>query len=150
MDFKSIMDYVQALFSFFIAPLFGTVLLGMLWKRATPAGGFWGLFAGTLSSIGMWAWVKIDHSALRYVALSPDARDMAENMYRALWSCLVCFVVTFLISLVTKPKSDADLNGLVYGVTVIPKENYVSFWHRPWFWAAVVGVAFVAVNILFW
>ena len=40
------MDYVQALFSFFIAPLFGTVLLGMLWKRATPAGGFWGLLRG--------------------------------------------------------------------------------------------------------
>ncbi len=52
MEFASIMDYVQALFSFFIAPLFGTVLLGMLWKRATPAGGFWGLLAGTLSSIG--------------------------------------------------------------------------------------------------
>ena len=48
MQFSSIMDYVQALFSFFIAPLFGTVLLGMLWKRATPAGGFWGLLAGTL------------------------------------------------------------------------------------------------------
>ena len=48
MRFGSIMDYVQALFSFFIAPLFGTVLLGMLWKRATPAGGFWGLLLGTL------------------------------------------------------------------------------------------------------
>ena len=48
MQFRSIMDYVQALFSFFIAPLFGTVLLGMLWKRATPAGGFWGLLAGTV------------------------------------------------------------------------------------------------------
>src|SRR3974377_2151274 len=46
MDFKSIMDYVQALFSFFIAPLFATVILGMLWPRATPAGGFWGLLAG--------------------------------------------------------------------------------------------------------
>ena len=44
----SIMDYVQALFSFFIAPLFGTVILGMLWKRATKAGGFWGLLAGTV------------------------------------------------------------------------------------------------------
>src|SRR6202171_4475228 len=41
MSAQSIMDYVQALFSFFIAPLFGTVILGMLWKRATPAGGFW-------------------------------------------------------------------------------------------------------------
>src|SRR5574340_895890 len=114
MQFLSIMDYVQALFSFFIAPLFGTVILGMLWKRASPAGGFWGLLAGTLSSIGMWAWVKIDPSALRYVALSPDAKDMAENMYRALWSWLVCVIVTVVVSLVTRPKSAGELEGLVY------------------------------------
>src|SRR6266705_6393832 len=86
MHAASIMDYVQALFSFFIAPLFGTVILGMLWKRATGPAGFWGLLAGTLSSISMWAWVKVDPAALRYVALSANARDMAENMYRALGS----------------------------------------------------------------
>jgi solute:Na+ symporter, SSS family len=150
MDFKSIMDYVQALFSFFIAPLFGTVLLGMLWKRASPAGGFWGLLAGTASSIGMWAWVKVDPAALRYVALSPYARDMAENMYRALWSCLVCALVTVLVSLATKPKPDAELKGLVYGVTDIPSEAYVSAIQRPWFWATVVGAIFVVLNIIFW
>ena len=150
MDFKSIMDYVQALFSFFIAPLFGTVLLGMLWKRASPAGGFWGLLAGTGSSVGMWAWVKMDPTAIRYVALSPYARDMAENMYRALWSCLICAFVTVVVSLVTKPKSDAELKGLVYGVTDIPSESYVSTLHRPWFWACAVGIIFMALNIVFW
>jgi SSS family solute:Na+ symporter len=149
-DFKSIMDYVQALFSFFIAPLFATVLLGMLWKRATPAGGFWGLLAGTGSSVGMWAWVKMDPSAIRYVALSPYARDMAENMYRALWSCMVCALVTVAVSLVTKPKPDSELRGLVYGVTEIPSEGYVSTLRRPWFWAAVVGVIFVVLNVVFW
>src|SRR5204862_5761653 len=102
MSFASIMDYVQALFSFFIAPLFGTVLLGMLWKRASPAGGFWGLAAGTASSIGMWASVKMDHTAIQYVALSPYAKDMAENMFRALWSGIICVIVTVVISLVTK------------------------------------------------
>src|SRR6195952_101034 len=61
---NSIMDYVQALFSFFIAPLFGTVILGMLWKRGTKAGGFWGLLAGTASSIIMFAWVQTDGTAL--------------------------------------------------------------------------------------
>ena len=150
MDFKSIMDYVQALFSFFIAPLFGTVLLGMLWKRASPAGGFWGLLCGTGSSVGMWAWVKMDPAAIRYVALSPYARDMAENMYRALWSCLVCGLVTVAVSLVTKPKPDSELKGLVYGVTDIPSESYVSVWHRPWFWAVIVAAGFVVLNILFW
>src|SRR5229473_496241 len=150
MSFASIMDYVQALFSFFIAPLFGTVILGMLWKRATGPGGFWGLLAGTLSSIGMWAWVKLDPSALRYVALSPNARDMAENMYRALWSWIVCVVVTIVVSYITKAKSDAELSGLVYGVTAIPHESAVPIYHRPAFWASVVAVFFVAVNILFW
>jgi solute:Na+ symporter, SSS family len=150
MDFKSIMDYVQALFSFFIAPLFGTVILGMLWKRATAAGGFWGLLSGTASSVGMWAWVKMDPSALRYVALSPYARDMAENMYRALWSALICVIVTVAVSLVTKPKPDAELKGLVYGVTEIPSEGQVSMLHRPWFWATVVGAIFIVLNIIFW
>jgi len=150
MDFKSIMDYVQALFSFFIAPLFATVLIGMLWKRASPAGGFWGLLAGTASSVGMWAWVKVDPAALRYVALSPYARDMAENMYRALWSCLICALVTVGVSLLTKPKPLAELTGLVYGATEIPSESYVSTLHRPWFWAVVVGAGFVILNLFFW
>jgi SSS family solute:Na+ symporter len=150
MDFKSIMDYVQALFSFFIAPLFGTVILGMLWKRATSQGGFWGLLAGTLSSIGMWAWVKVDPAALRYVALSPHARDMAENMYRALWSWVICVLATVVVSMLTAPKPESELKGLVYGVTEIPSEGDVSVFQRPWFWASVVGASLVAVNILFW
>ena len=150
MQFLSIMDYVQALFSFFIAPLFGTVLLGMLWKRATPAGGFWGLLAGTLSSIGMWAWVKMDPHALGYVALSTHARDMAENMYRALWSWIICVLVTVLVSMATRPKPVAELVGLVYGVTEIPSEDQVAIYHRPVFWAVVVAIVFVVLNIIFW
>ncbi|MGC1838045.1 MAG: sodium:solute symporter family protein [Candidatus Acidiferrales bacterium] len=150
MQFLSIMDYVQALFSFFIAPLFGTVILGMLWKRATAAGGFWGLLAGTLSSVGMWAWVKLDPAALAYVALSSHARDMAENMYRALWSWIVCVLVTVIVSLLTRPKPVSELQGLVYGVTDIPSEAEVPMYRRPAFWAVVVGIVFVVLNILFW
>jgi len=150
MQFLSIMDYVQALFSFFIAPLFGTVLLGMLWKRATPAGGFWGLLTGTLSSIAMWAWVKLDPSALAYIALSDKAKDMAENMYRALWSWIVCVAVTVAVSCMTKSKPEKELVGLVYGCTQIPSEGHLAFYQRPAFWAAVVGVVFVIFNILVW
>jgi solute:Na+ symporter, SSS family len=150
MQFLSIMDYVQALFSFFIAPLFGTVLLGMLWKRATGPGGFWGLLVGTVSSIGMWAWVKLDPSALRYIALSPYAKDMAENMYRALWSWIICVVVTVIVSMATRPKSDAELRGLVYGATDIPSEAHLPLYKRPIFWAVIVALVFAVLNIIFW
>jgi SSS family solute:Na+ symporter len=150
MGFASIMDYVQALFSFFIAPLFGTVLLGMMWKRASPAGGFWGLASGTAASIGMWAWVKLDPTALRYVALSPNAKDMAENMFRALWSWLLCLVVTVVVSLLTRPKPESELTNLVFGCTVLPSEGHLPLWQRPIFWAGVVAAAFIALNIIFW
>lgn len=146
----SIMDYVQALFSFFIAPLFGTVILGMLWKRATKEGGFWGLLCGTASSIGMWAWVQRDPGALKYIALSPNAKPMAENLYRALWCWLVCVIVTVLVSLVTKAKTDEELNGLVYGATVIPHDGSTTVWQKPIFWAVVVGTVFFILNLLFW
>jgi SSS family solute:Na+ symporter len=150
MQFASIMDYVQALFSFFIAPLFGTVVLGMLWKRATGAGGFWGLLCGTASSIGMWTWVKLDPTALRYVALSPDAKGLAQDMFQALWSFLVCVTVTVLVSYATKPKPDAELTGLVMGLTDIPSVGDLPFYEKPVFWACVVGVVFVVLNIIFW
>src|SRR6202045_1729775 len=150
MQFASIMDYVQALFSFFIAPLFGTVILGMLWKRATGAGGFWGLLCGTLSSIGMWAWVKLDPTALRYVALSPHAKALAQDMYQALWSFIVCVTVTVVVSLATQPRPDAELTGLVYGLTEIPSVGDVPLYEKPLFWAGVVTVVFLVLNIVFW
>ncbi len=150
MQFASIMDYVQALFSFFIAPLFGTVVLGMLWKRASSAGGFWGLLSGTLCSISMWTWVKLDPAALRYVALSPHAKGLAQDMYQALWSFITCVVVTVVVSLATKPVPEAELNGLVYGLTEVPAIGDVPLYQKPLFWAALVAVVFVVLNIIFW
>jgi solute:Na+ symporter, SSS family len=150
MQFASIMDYVQALFSFFIAPLFGTVVLGMLWKRATGLGGFLGLLSGTLSSIGMWAWVKVDPSALRYVALSVHAKALAQDMFQALWSFVVCVIVTVVVSMATKPKPDSELDGLVYGLTKVPKVGNVPVYQKPLFWAGVVTVFFFVLNIYFW
>jgi solute:Na+ symporter, SSS family len=150
MQFKSIMDYVQALFSFFVAPLFGTVLIGIMWKRATAAGGFWGLVAGTLSSVGMWALVKIDPSKLAWIALSPQAKDMSENMYRALWCWIICVIVTVAVSLFTKPKPEAELEGLVYGCTRLPSEGDLPVWKRPIFYAAISLTLFVVLQIIFW
>jgi SSS family solute:Na+ symporter len=150
MGAAGIMDYVQALFSFFISPLLGVVLVGMLWPRATKSGGFWGLLLGTLTSVGLWAWVKMDPSALRYVALSPDARDMAENMYRALWSVIVSMGVNVIVSMFTKPKTMAELEGVVMGATKLPIEEPVPFYKNEWFWTVLAGVLFLALNIFFW
>ncbi|MGC2160957.1 MAG: sodium:solute symporter family protein [Silvibacterium sp.] len=146
----SIMDYVQSLFSFFIAPLFGTVILGMLWKRATKAGGFWGLLCGTSTAVGLWIWVRIDPHALRYVAMSPDAKAMAQDLYRALWSWLVCVIVTIIVSYATKPRPVAELDGLVYGVSPLPVEHDDHWYQKPIVWAGLIAAVFVILNIIFW
>jgi SSS family solute:Na+ symporter len=146
----SIMDYVQALFSFFIAPLFGTVVLGMLWKRATRQGGFWGLLVGTASSISMFAYtLRGGSTALSRIALSADAKPMAETLYRALWSWLICVFVTVVVSYMTEPTPEAQLAGLVYGATPIPDDGATSLWQKPIFWAIIVIIVFFILNIVF-
>ena len=150
MHFSSIIVYAQVVFVIFVVPMFGTVLLGMLWKRTTPAAGFWGLLAGMIVSFLLFLWVKLDPSAVKYVAFSSQAKDMADNIYRAMWTLIANVVVTVLVSLVTKPKPEKELVGLVYGLTEIPSHGHWPLFHRPGFWAAVVGVLFVILNLIFW
>jgi SSS family solute:Na+ symporter len=151
MGFASIMDYVQALFGFFIAPLFGTVLLGMLWKRVTRWGGFFGLLAGTSSSVTMFLLMKYSPETwVPIIARSPLAKGLAQDMYQSLWACVTCVVVTVLVTLVTKPKPDQELVGLVYSLTPIAHEEHASIFHKPAFWGAVAMVLFVVLQIIFW
>jgi SSS family solute:Na+ symporter len=151
MGFASIMDYVQALFGFFIAPLFGTVLLGMMWKRVSRWAGFLGLLAGTLSSVGMFTLMKLDSERwVRVFALSPLAAGLAQDMYQALWSCVTCVVVTVLVTLVTKPRPDSELVGLVYSLTPLAHEEHAPLLQRPAFWGIVALVVLVILQIIFW
>jgi SSS family solute:Na+ symporter len=92
----------------------------------------------------------LDASALSIIALSPHAAGMAENMYRALWSWLVCVGVTVAVSLATTPFSEGHLDGLVYGCTTLPAQPIVPLIQRPLFWAIVVSIVFVILNAVFW
>lgn len=151
MQFASIMDYVQALFGMFIAPLFATVLLGMLWKRVSRWAGFLGLLAGVVGSATMFILMKVDPT--RWVpvfARSPLAKGLAQDMYQALWSCVISAVVTVIVTLVTTAKPDRELQGLVYSLTEVPREEHASFLHKPVFWGTVAIIILVALQIIFW
>jgi SSS family solute:Na+ symporter len=159
MSFASIMDYVQALFGFFIAPLFGTVLLGMLWKRVTKAAGFWGLLVGTVSSVTMFLLMQgkfpLEDAASRtrwigLFALSPQALGLAQDMYQSLWSCVTCVAVTVVVTLVTKPRPDEELKGLVYALTDVAHETQTSWLHRPAVWGAAALTILLLLQIIFW
>jgi SSS family solute:Na+ symporter len=160
MLFSNILVYLQVLVMFFIVPLFGAVIVGMLWKRASPAGGFWGFLSGIIASISIFVYVHafpdrfnaaaLNPAHVKYIALSPLAQDMAVNMFGALWSLIVSVTVTVVVSLLTTPKPEAELRDLVFGLTKLPYEGPCRWYRRPALWAGVVGGILVIVNIIFW
>jgi SSS family solute:Na+ symporter len=75
---------------------------------------------------------------------------MAINMYSAWWSLVVSILVTVAVSLVTKPKPEAELQNLVLGLTPLPNDGRCPWYRAPKFWASAVAVVLIAVNIIFW
>jgi SSS family solute:Na+ symporter len=147
--FGSLMDYVQALFSFFIAPLFGTVLLGMLWKRATKAAGFWGLLSGVTTSITIFVLMNHHPERVAWFTFYAKAQPLAQAMWQALWAFVAVVVVTALVSLATRPRPAAELQGLVMGETEIPSEGHLPAIRRPIFWAVVCFTVFLVLQYIF-
>jgi Na+/proline symporter len=289
--FSNILDYLQVLLFFFIVPLFGVVIVGMLWKRASPAGGFSGFFLAIVFSVSMWVFVHyfpdgyrpqpkivigenavvslekvmvspavkaeekkpasekverivrvivekgtlsvtnvpvpadagkvevtlpataealntavgeekgkavpvsilapnvmlagtkesgkfglrgvpivvrpgvkvevnnvISHFApapfnpahAKIIARSEKARPMAVNVYSAFWTLCASVLITIVVSLFTKPKPDSELKDLVMGLTPLPNEGPCPLYKKPMFWAAMVFLAIVLVDIIFW
>jgi SSS family solute:Na+ symporter len=149
-QFPTIMDYIQAIFSWVNAPLFATILLGMFWKRTTPDGAFYGLLAGMLSSFFMFLALRFGWISPYVLTFSQTPSDMSNNLWRAWWAWLICFVVTIIVSLFTKPKNDEELKGLVRGLTPAPDVKSYPFLKRPSFWALISLLILIILNVYFW
>ncbi len=152
MQFNAIMDYIQAIFSWVNAPLFATMLLGMFWKRTTSHGAFYGLLVGMAVSFSIFLGFKLglfSPATAHLITFADNPSDMTRNLWQAIWAWLVCFGVTVAISLVTTPKTDAELQGLVKGLTPDIDDSQVVWYGKPAFWAAVAFVVLVALNVVF-
>jgi solute:Na+ symporter, SSS family len=148
--YNNIMDLLQLVFGFVNAPLFATFLLGMFWKRTTGHGAFLGLVSGTLAAALTHGFTVAEGKGgwLGTVAQFPST--MAQNFWIAIFAWTTCFLVTILVSLATKPKPDADLQNLVWGLTKMPNEEGVVWYKRPGTLAVVVIVICITLNFLFW
>jgi SSS family solute:Na+ symporter len=120
----------------YLAPLFGTFLLGMFWRRTTGWGGFIGLVAGT------------GYGITGYLITLDDG--LGASMKRALIACIVTLVVTAAVSLITQPKPDSEMRGLVWGLTEQKEAVEETWYKKPWVLAVTVLAITVALNIYFW
>ena len=153
-SFNNIMDSLQLIFSLVNAPLFATFLLGMFWKRSTGNGAFAGLISGTLGAVlhqGLTlpmdarpgvhgGWITVLH---QYPS------EMAQNFWTAIFAFSINFVVTVMVSLMTRPYPEQRLVGLVYSLTPRPVEYHLAWYQRPVALGAMVLVLLVALNAIF-
>jgi len=152
--FNNIMDVLQLVFAFVNAPLFATFALGMFWRRSTGHGAFWGLASGTVGA-------AVHHGLTLPAGSAPGVKggyfgvlhtypsELAQTFYTAIVAFATCLVVTVVVSLVTRPRPDDELRGLVYALTERPRDGALPVLQRPWTLAVVVIVLVAGLNLAF-
>ena len=144
-QYENLMDYLQQLFSMFNAPLFATFIIGMFWKKATAAGGWTGLAAGTIGALII--------NVLQWTGVM-TLPGQGGAFVAAGTAFVVDILVTIVVSQRTPAKTSAQLRGFVYSET--PKEDRTDphlhelpLLRRPVPLAIIAGVAVVTLNVIF-
>ena len=140
-SFSNVMDYLQTLFGFFNAPLFATFILGMFWKRMTPAAGWIGLVAGTVSAVIVFV---LNESGV-FTLPGQGAAFLAAST-----AFVVDILLSVAVSMVSRPKPAEHLVGLVYSETPREARTDPAEASYPWYRRTVplAGLALVMVIIL--
>lgn len=152
--FNNIMDTLQLVFSLVNAPLFATFLLGMFWKRTTGHAAFAGLVSGTSAALlhhGLTlpagATAGLHGGWIAHIHTYPS--EMAQNFWTAIFAFTTNMVVTLVVSLMTKPREEADLVGLVYSLTPKPVDLNLTWYQKPATLGVAVLVVLAALNFIF-
>jgi SSS family solute:Na+ symporter len=155
-EFNNILDVLQLVFAFVNAPLFATFMLGMFWKRTTGHGAFWGLLGGTVAAATHYG-LTLPAGAVPGVKggyLGPILHvypsEMAQNFWTAIFAWVGCFTLTVIISLLTTPRPEQELKGLVYSLTSKPEEGGLKWYQKPATLALIVLVLLLGLNLVFW
>lgn len=147
-SFNNINDFLQLVFSFVNGPLFATFLLGMFWKRTTGHGAFWGLLGGTIAA-AITHGLTIAEGKGGWIAPIYEIKSgMGQAFIVASFSWLANFVITIVVSLVTKPKPDEELKGLVYSLTEKIKSNETRWYLKPGPLGLILLIITILLNIL--
>jgi SSS family solute:Na+ symporter len=153
--FNNIMDMLQLVFAFVNAPLLATFLLGMFWKRTTGHGAFVGLISGTVAAaihhgLTLPAGGQVGVKGGWFGVLHTYPSELAQAFWTAICAWSACFVVTILVSALTRARNERELSGLVYSLTPREKEMDLPWYQRPPVLAVIIVLAALVLNVIFW
>ena len=147
--YNNIMDLLQFVFGFVNAPLFATFLLGMFWKRTTAHGAFFGLVGGTVAASLTWGLTVAEGKGGVFGTVYTFPSVMAQNFWIAIFAFSTCFLVTIVVSMMSAPRPEKELEGLVYGLTKVPRDEGAKWYQRPAPLAIGVSLLVILLNIWF-
>ena len=144
--YNNIQNYIQALFSLFNAPLFATFIVGMFWKRMSAWAGFWSLVSGTVAALTLYVLYLAD--------VVPFNSDLEESLWGAGLAFVVDVIVAVVVTLITRPRPENELRGLVYGLAgdstsggvILAAEGDRVWWRNP----VLLGGIALALALLFY
>jgi SSS family solute:Na+ symporter len=141
--YSNIMNYIQALFSVFNAPLFATFIIGMFWKRMTAWAGFVSLLSGTIVAVAIYLLYKL--------GILSFGSDLDESFWGASIAFVTVSVVAVLVTLMTTPKPESELRGLVYGVHPADLTGDAIAGDTAWYRSPVIlGAGALALAVMFY
>ena len=152
--FNNIMEFLQLVFAFVNAPLFATFALGMFWKRSTGHGAFTGLVAGTLGAV-VHHGISLARGAIPgikggyFATMLTYPSELAQTFWTATAAFTTCLVVTIVVSMITRPRPDEELKGLVYSLTPRPTEGHLTWVQKPSTFAIAVLAMTAVLNVIF-
>jgi SSS family solute:Na+ symporter len=148
--YNSIMDLLQLVFSFVNAPLFATFLLGMFWKRTTANGAFFGLLSGTVGAALAHGLTTAESKGGWITNLHTYYSGTSHAFNIAWMSFVICFLVTVVVSVFTKPKPESSLVGLVYSLTPRQTDKAKIWYKNPLILGIIVLLVTLILNIIFY
>ena len=106
-------------------------------SRATKSAGFWGILAGTVAAVTVYALYKLDVLTFR--------SDLHETMWGSIAAFTAGAIAMVLASMRETRKTDQELHGLVYGMEIRDASDLAA---RAWYRSPVVlGTGVLLINV---
>ncbi len=140
-------EYLQDVQSLLAPGIASVFLLGVFWKRTTPAAGFTGLITGfvlgmTRLAMSIFSGYVNPGSIMYQMFLAPNWLHFSIYLF------FLCIVVIVLVSLFTKPATEAQLAGVTFGSgTAEQKRETRESWNK---WDIIHSVIILGVITLFY
>ena len=147
-SFSNLMDYIQALASFFNAPLFAIFIFGLFCKKMTGTAGWVGLLAGVATAVLVDLLVRADVI---------NVSSQAGSFLGASAAFVVGVIVAFVVSQFTPGKTDEELSGLTWATSTREQRGQgavaaedAGWYKNPVIMGTIVLILTLVLYIIWW